>query len=559
MLEYGSVYGIDNDDARLVRIDYNPGNRAPVAKITTRDSVGLAPFKTALSGRTSIDFDEEDKLTYEWFINGNKVASTINTEYTFENNGLHKAVLKITDAAGKYSTDTVTIKVGNTPPKVALQTSNNSTFFFNKRTAFNYNVNVEDSEDKQIDKKGLKVSMRYIAKVANTQPTEGHQQLNEDYNFGKTLIAASDCKTCHQLNAKSVGPSFVQIAKRYGADKNAISYLADKIIAGGGGVWGEHGMSAHPQISKEDATEIVKYVLSAGVQQQDVALPQAGKVLLNEHVGGDEKGRYFLTASYTDKGGAITPLTTKTVLMLRPSKIEAEEADVVYTMRKDQNRISRIRNGGYFVLKNIDLKEVQQLTYRYASGKDAAIVVHIDSIKGPVVSTLNYKATAAMNQPEEISAPISDPSGKHDLYFSFVKEEAPGSDLMTFVDWIRFEGGTEVIEKTVPGKKVATKPVAEKTEKKTPAPIGKIKATTGSTLIAKSDCVTCHKQNQQLIGPSFAAIAKKYKNNTANINYLSTKIIKGGSGKWGQVPMTPHPTISKKDADEMVRFILSKK
>jgi cytochrome c len=62
-----------------------------------------------------------------------------------------------------------------------------------------------------------------------------------------------------------------------------------------------------------------------------------------------------------------------------------------------------------------------------------------------------------------------------------------------------------------------------------------------------------------LIGPSFAAIAKKYKNNTANINYLSTKIIKGGSGKWGQVPMTPHPTISKKDADEMVRFILSKK
>jgi cytochrome c len=40
MLEYGSVYGIDNEDARLVRIDYNGGNRAPVAKASANDTVG---------------------------------------------------------------------------------------------------------------------------------------------------------------------------------------------------------------------------------------------------------------------------------------------------------------------------------------------------------------------------------------------------------------------------------------------------------------------------------------------------------------------------------------
>ena len=557
MLEYGSVYGIDNDDARLVRIDYNAGNRAPVAQITTRDSIGIAPFKASLSGRNSFDFDEEDQLTYEWFVNGNKIASTVNTEYNFESNGLHKAVLKITDPSGKSGSDTVTIKVGNTPPSVAVNTTNNSTFFFNKSTALNYSVAVSDKEDKQIDRKGLKITLRYIPKIASTQAVAGHQQITEDYNFGKTLMAASDCKTCHQLNAKSVGPSFVQVAKRYGGDKNAISYLANKIITGGAGVWGEHGMSAHPQISKEDATEIVKYVLSVGTEQQDIVLPQSGKVLLKEHLGGEEKGRYFLSASYTDKGGAITPLTTKTVLILRPSKVEAEEADEVYNLRKDQNRLSRIRNGSYFVLKNIDLREVSQVTYRYASGKDAAIEVHVDSLKGPLISTFNYKATSAMNKPEEQTTTITDPGGKHDLYFTFVKDDAPNADLITALDWIQFEGGKEEIEKPV-AKKGPLK-TAPSNEKKAAPVKAAAKATSGSALIAKSDCLTCHKQNEQLIGPSFSAIAKKYRNTTANTETLAMKIIKGGTGKWGNVPMTPHPTISKKEAVEMVRYILSRK
>jgi cytochrome c len=49
MLEYGSVYGIDNVDARLVKIEYNSGNRAPVARITTIDTIGLAPYKVNLA------------------------------------------------------------------------------------------------------------------------------------------------------------------------------------------------------------------------------------------------------------------------------------------------------------------------------------------------------------------------------------------------------------------------------------------------------------------------------------------------------------------------------
>lgn len=121
---------------------------------------------------------------------------------------------------------------------------------------------VRDNEDDVIDKKKIAVSLKYIPKVASNEPLLGHQLISEGYNLGKNLIAGSDCKACHQLDGKSVGPSFMNVSMKYKNDKNAVGYLANKVITGGGGVWGEHAMNAHPQLSKEDATEIVKYVLS---------------------------------------------------------------------------------------------------------------------------------------------------------------------------------------------------------------------------------------------------------------------------------------------------------
>ncbi|GGH76211.1 cytochrome c [Filimonas zeae] len=74
-------------------------------------------------------------------------------------------------------------------------------------------------------------------------------------------------------------------------------------------------------------------------------------------------------------------------------------------------------------------------------------------------------------------------------------------------------------------------------------------------LMAKSDCLTCHKVRDKLVGPSYEEISKKYKQ--TDIDMLAAKIIEGGSGNFGQVPMTPHPNISKEDAREMVKYILS--
>jgi cytochrome c len=96
----------------------------------------------------------------------------------------------------------------------------------------------------------------------------------------------------------------------------------------------------------------------------------------------------------------------------------------------------------------------------------------------------------------------------------------------------------------------------EKYTKKTEAVY---QASNGEKLIAKMDCVGCHKLDKKLVGPAYLDIAKKYSLNDKNINYLSAKIIKGGSGVWGSIPMAAHPSLKKEDAKTIATYILSLK
>ncbi|MFN5937672.1 MAG: c-type cytochrome, partial [Sphingobacteriales bacterium] len=75
--------------------------------------------------------------------------------------------------------------------------------------------------------------------------------------------------------------------------------------------------------------------------------------------------------------------------------------------------------------------------------------------------------------------------------------------------------------------------------------------------IEASDCRTCHQDNAKVIGPSYVDVAKKY--SERDVKMLAEKIIKGGKGNWGEIPMTPHPNVSQADAEEMVKYILSMK
>lgn len=81
----------------------------------------------------------------------------------------------------------------------------------------------------------------------------------------------------------------------------------------------------------------------------------------------------------------------------------------------------------------------------------------------------------------------------------------------------------------------------------------------GENLLGKSNCLSCHKPAVKLIGPSFNDLAAKYEPTPENYKMLAEKIIKGGTGNWGSVPMSPHPEISEADAKKMLDYILKKK
>lgn len=79
----------------------------------------------------------------------------------------------------------------------------------------------------------------------------------------------------------------------------------------------------------------------------------------------------------------------------------------------------------------------------------------------------------------------------------------------------------------------------------------------GQALVDASDCKTCHHATNKLIGPPHAEVAKKYEFTQANVTYLAGKIINGGSGVWGEIPMVPHVDMSQADAEKMAIYVLS--
>ncbi len=85
---------------------------------------------------------------------------------------------------------------------------------------------------------------------------------NPDYQKGLALVGKSDCLGCHKVAEASTGPAYTDVAKRYAGKPGIEDTLAQKIIKGGAGHWGEVPMAPHPQISEEDAKAMAKYVLT---------------------------------------------------------------------------------------------------------------------------------------------------------------------------------------------------------------------------------------------------------------------------------------------------------
>ena len=224
MLEYGSGWFTANDDARLIRIEYNGGNRKPAIQMAANQMGGALPFKLRLDSKGTKDADG-DTLTYSWKIsskNGfNKVITTASADVTLTKAGIYNVTLTVPDGKGGISTQAMEVSAGNEPPVLSFDLpKSNKTFFFPNKS-FDYEVKVKDKEDGSLENGKIKpeqvaVNIDYLAegfdKIAIAQ---GHRSADASTGLvkGKKLIDASDCQACHSMDKKSVGPTYREVAK----------------------------------------------------------------------------------------------------------------------------------------------------------------------------------------------------------------------------------------------------------------------------------------------------------------------------------------------------------
>lgn len=374
VLEYGSNWFRKSDNAKLVRIEYNAGNRTPMVNATANASGGAVPFKLNLSSAGTKDADG-DSLKYEWKVvsaNGGspQVFNEHDASLTLSQPGTYTATLTVTDPHGAKNSKALTVVAGNEPPAIAFNIPGNKDFFFPGKP-LNYDVVVADKEDGNVDPAHVSMSVDYVSEGFDYAEVNQQQSSVDAYTrfaVARQFINQNDCNNCHHEDTKSVGPMFTEIADKY---KNkqawALDSLSKKIRSGGSGVWGTVNMPAHPAVSLNDAHTMVNYILH--IKEKNIrTLPLKGTYTQKMPEGDNGKGTLLVRAAYTDKGAAgVTPLTTEKVVMLHSPHLNPASADVMNNAEVKKQMMFVVsqnvlpKKDGYIGFKKIDLTGVKQL------------------------------------------------------------------------------------------------------------------------------------------------------------------------------------------------------
>lgn len=407
VLEYGGRWFRGSPEAKLSRIEFEAGNRAPIAVASADKVGGIPPFKVQLSSAGTEDYDGDD-LVYRWDvvdIAGNTQKFTErNPEVTLDSVGAYTATLTVSDPSGESSSQSVKVVSGNLPPTLAVSVSGNDSFYF-PGEPIKYAVSVDDAEDGSVADGGIDadqvgLTIDYAAAdfdlavfdnlSADTDPAAAA------FPVAASLMVKGKCQSCHLPNAKLVGPSFLQIAEKYQGDSEAEAFLVNKIVSGGVGVWGQVPMPPNHSINQTEAAAILKYVFSLAGSADD-RRPLSGEYVAQVPEGG-QGGSFILRAVYRDRGDEIAPpLAGQAIKVLRSPSLTVASADE----RKDVSggRFSTAKRNGYLGFKSLDLTGIKSLeigAFAMAFGgqthKGGTIEVRADSPDGPLIGSATVDA-----------------------------------------------------------------------------------------------------------------------------------------------------------------------
>ncbi len=449
LLEYGKIWNHQNEDARLVHLQYNPGNRAPVVEIEASEKYGVAPLTVSLSADSTLDYDN-DALSFEWYVNGELVDRQPNTAYTFINNGIYSVRLKATDAQGASASKTQEIWVGNAAPDLEVAFSGNQTFYWDNQQT-KYKVSVSDAEDGTLGNgilaEAVTISMDYLDQGFDMNEIAIGHQVAAIQSVGERLISESTCLSCHQKKQTSVGPAYYDVAVRYAEeDPMDVVRLANKIIKGGSGVWGDHVMSAHPELPLADATQMVEYILSLDDEENKVILPVEGTFVFDQHLKQEFGGLYIIKATYTDKGGNdIEPITAHEQMILRHNKLRAVDFDfdshsrlkVIEKKRfpdlEEDQEIVEINLDNYIGFRELDLTGVKSLRVHLFKPRTGSLEVRAGSTEGVIIGQADLSERSG-DDPNWASVDIAleEVENKTDMLLFYRKEKGETGSVNLF-------------------------------------------------------------------------------------------------------------------------------
>ncbi len=479
ILEYGSAWFRGNPNSRIVKLEYNAGNRKPNVVASADKTSGAVPLYVSFSSEGTSDYDsyDQDKLKYEWKVTSDKgVTESMegpSPAYTFNQPGAYQVTLTVTDTKGETNTASLDLTAGNEPPLVSIDLGAANTSFYFGQKELPYHITVVDkedgtSEDGKIKPEEVAVTFDYVpsgfdpVEIASKQ--SGVESL-ASLSIGKNLIESSDCKSCHQYDKSSIGPSYEAVAARYPNTDATIRLLTGKIINGGSGVWGEHAMSAHPQLSEADAKRMVDFILSINETQPTVTrLPLRGVLKAQIPEGEDGEGGFLVRAAYTDKGSSEAPsLQGVDFITLRNPYVDPQLSDVrkgVQLLTTPRTSFFMIGDGSYIGFESIDLTGIKEIDLLVdisprVDARGGYVEIRVGSPDGELIGNTPHaeKKDAGSSRPPEgvnpvfwrrqqatkARATLTPASGIQDLYFVFRNTDAKDEEILMSITEIHFK------------------------------------------------------------------------------------------------------------------------
>jgi cytochrome c len=295
LLEYGSGWYF-NKNGSISRLVPDDGNKPP--SITNKPTGGVP---NGYSVDKAAD-PENGKIIVTWYLTEGAMERKLGVgSSVVVPEGIFQEIRAVaTDDKNAFSVARIPLARDADLPSLALDLGKG-----NEKKGFGENLKFKVTSAKLPDAGQLTVRARYI-------PPTGHDAGGVDFADNVSKVATANlCLACHQVDASSVGPAYLDVSLKYRGKADAAAYLKEKLKTGGGGVWGEVPMPPQAALKPSDADTLIAAILglSKGISEANGTLE--GTVQLAPEFGAEPGGAWEISAEAPGYAPAKTRIPAK--------------------------------------------------------------------------------------------------------------------------------------------------------------------------------------------------------------------------------------------------------